>query len=56
MSPPLNKEAQEALKFKIQGLVKFYVKCTKYQNVPVFIICSRDFSSIEIHASLRKKI
>ena len=32
MSPPLNKEAQEALKFKIQGLVKFYVKCTKYQK------------------------
>lgn len=55
MSPPLNEEAQEALKFKIQGLIKFYVKCTEYQRCTSIHNLPRNFSSVEIHASLRKK-
>ena len=55
MSPPLNEEAQEALKFKIQGLIKFYVKCTECQRCTSIRNLPRNFSSIEIQDSLRKK-
>lgn len=47
--------AQEILNFKIKGLIKFYFKCTTYMEyVQVFIICLRNFSSIEIHALFKK--
>lgn len=49
------KEAQEILKFKIKGLIKFYLKCTTYMEyVQVFIICLRNFSSIENHSPFKK--